>query len=874
MTHTSRSWKAAILLAALAYVPIMGLAAVPLEKVPDFAIRVRLTAEQPPEAFKVSAAGTTLHVAPGAWSEWIPFGRDVIEAALRQYPNSYSNQWPVKLSVSISPIPGTVRVELEAQVENRTDTGTAELTGSSLGLAVWREEDGTGHATTLGTYNRLKYWSLVDKLNLRGRLPTKIVLQDRFIPGDSDYAALIDGVAGLRKIGFNCLLTDGNEELGSLGRSVGIHMFKGAIYNPPGYAFDFSGDQSTEVALRDWARSIVARFQAGNYRADEVAFYTTSDEPGWYYPAMYRTVNDNPVYLERFHNYLRQQNFKPEDFGYQAWSEVKMIGRSQARGPLPQRKLFYWSQRFIPYESAQHFARATRAIEEAFYTGIPVVVNWNFFAARSYFPGPFAHNQDKTSPDAAMGSHDWFEFGRLRGSNSLYTEDWFGDEWAYQWSFYSDKLRSASSTGEFGALVIPRVAGAMEDGIIYKIMSLVGHGSKCISFFVFGPEYNFPGNCYSQNQRVFAGLARAMRLVGEAEELLYPGRPVKPQVALLHHRSAEFWDQLGMEIARGIVDATNTNLNGACSEYTAELYDLYLALMHEQVPVEFISEDDATWGALDQFKVIYVIEPNVPQRTQRRLADWVKAGGVLVTTSQAAAYDEYNDPCSILDEVRGLSEEPRERLVFANLDAMNPVGTVNGPFGEFTAYGARGTFATLSGHDKTTIEGQTPRWEARSENAVQVLGHFYEPDSQTPQPILTVNRYGHGKAIHVAFLPGISYRRSAKDQSGRFAQGFSAAARACITLPLNVAGVTKPVILDRPMVEAPLLASDKGLAITLLNWTNEPVRQLNVQVSVDRPVASVKLARTGKSVRWRERGHTLTAQLDMDTVDVLMIQYR
>jgi hypothetical protein len=54
-------------------------------------------------------------------------------------------------------------------------------------------------------------------------------------------------------------------------------------------------------------------------------------------------------------------------------------------------------------------------LEKAFAPGKPVLTNWNFFSGRLYVPGPVANNEDKESPDAAMGGHDWLEFGRLHG---------------------------------------------------------------------------------------------------------------------------------------------------------------------------------------------------------------------------------------------------------------------------------------------------------------------------------------------------------------------------------------------------------------------------------------------------------------------------
>ena len=31
-----------------------------------------------------------------------------------------------------------------------------------------------------------------------------------------------------------------------------------------------------------------------------------------------------------------------------------------------------------------------------------------------------------------------------------------------------------------------------------RVVSLIGGGAKGMTYFIFGPEYNFPGNCYSE----------------------------------------------------------------------------------------------------------------------------------------------------------------------------------------------------------------------------------------------------------------------------------------------------------------------------------------------------------------------------------------
>jgi hypothetical protein len=45
--------------------------------------------------------------------------------------------------------------------------------------------------------------------------------------------------------------------------------------------------------------------------------------------------------------------------------------------------------------------------------------------------------------------------------------------------------------------------------------------------------------------------------------------------------------------------------------------------------------------------------------------------------------------------------------------------------------------------------------------------------------------------------------------------------------------------VDRPLVEAPLLLSDKGAAVTLLNWTGRPLPEVQVTVHVLFPTTPV-----------------------------------
>jgi hypothetical protein len=304
-------------------------------------------------------------------------------------------------------------------------------------------------------------------------------------------------------------------------------------------------------------------------------------------------------------------------------------------------------------------------------------------------------------------------------------------------------------------------------------------------------------------------------MVGAAEELVYPGKRPRPQVAILSPRKE-------MPVAQGVSDATNTNLNGATLDYMAEVFDLYLALQHANVPVDFVEEEDLSAKGLESYKVLYVTEPNVPEENQRGLVEWVSGGGTLVTVSGAAARDRYDEPCNVLAEFTGLREQPRDRLPVPDLAALQEAAKGKGEFGEFVAVGVRGTFAGPPPADS------------------QVSATFADGS-----PAVVSRAAGKGRVIHFAWLPGLSYAKSSAGTKDHLPVGFSESIRRLITSPVERSGATGPVRASVEMVETPVLLSDKGAAVTLLNWTGDPVAKLDLDVQSPFDVRSIESVKHG-----------------------------
>ncbi len=833
------------------------------EDVPTFQLRARVVSAggeaKAQKKYTFRLRGLNAAAPLGEWSDWLKFERAQAEATLKDYPAMYARGFPVVVKLHVDGVVDPTHVEAELRVDETGEIvpSRAELFGPSFGFLLWRDDQKKPHAATMAEYNK-RYWQVLASVKVPdAHRPKKFPIVERFIGGSDDRLEWREGIEQLSRAGFSVVMLPPSRPIRDLLHQAGGQRTAWAVYNPPGYAFDYD-PKVTPESIEQWAQNEAKPYLAAGYAREDMAAFAMADETGWYYPQMFRELEKNPAAMTRFHDYLKAQKLKPDDLGAKKWEEIKPLGRSGAKD-LPSRRLFYWTIRFFSWDSARHFAVCTRALERAFYPNMPIFTNWNFFAGRFYFPGPFAHNRDKQSPDSAMASHDWLEFGRLRGGTMLWTEDWFSDAQAYQWSFYCAKLRcgaersdshvsgGADSRGggvQFGGYVIPRTAGDRADGILQKILCVVGSGGKCVKYFVFGPEYNFPGNCYSENVRVLPKMAEAHAIIGAAEDLLWPGKRPRPEVAILSPRSALPWDTLNTT-REDIIDATNTNLNGSTVDYMAEVFNLYLALQHANIPVDFVDEDDLTAQGLKPYGVLYVTEPNVPAEGQRALVAWTRAGGTLVTVTGAAAYDRYNEPCRILSNATDIREQPRDRMLVPNLGAIKEVMKGNGKLGEFTVFGALGVLEKNKGKVHAEFANSTPAIVQRD--------------------------LGRGRAIHFAWLPGLSYVKSQTGTKDKLPVCYSENIRRWIVYPTELAKITPPVTVDAAMIETPMLLSVRGAAITLLNWRGESESQLQVTARVPFTVRSVESVKRG-ALKFELTKTGCSFSLPLDAADVIMVR--
>ena len=596
-----------------------------------------------------------------------------------------------------------------------------------------------------------------------------------------------------------------------------------------------------------WLDETAKTVRTNGVDPSRVALFHVADEPGWYFPNIYNQMTANAGRTQMWTQWLQSKGLQPQDLGRVSWSEVKPIGRSQATS-LPLRRLHYWSARYSTEMASLGLRQWTQGLQKQFGPQLLTASNWNNLLSRWFVPSAnvkFANNPD-TGIDAAMGLPDWMDAGRQKALGAFWTEDWFDDRSASLWSLNAALLRAAAfeandqrwptvpetlggDVHEYGGYIVGKKLSS-NWGARLKALALVGQGAKVVQWYTYGPNKVF-GDGYSENAPAFPAIAAANSLIGRAEDLLYPGRPVASHVALLIPSSASVWD-----------DSPLSPL------YNMETRGLYLALVQNGYQVDFVDETSLANGDLSRrnYNLIYVTAPNVAAGAQQKLNEWIRAGGTCVFSPGAATADEYNTPTTILDEARGaISGVPARFTQASGAGERHSIAFNGADWGN--TYTAPRPIVPLQVRDATV--------EATSEG----------------QPVLARHRFGQGLCASYGFWPGTHYYDQTKDGYGPAVRGIDASLVKVILAAPRLTRAPKNASVNVPNIETARLESPVGIALTLLNWSSSEQNEIEVTIPNAGAVKSVGSAEQGRLDYTRE-GDTLRVRLPLRDADVLMLR--
>lgn len=499
-------------------------------------------------------------------------------------------------------------------------------------------------------------------------------------------------------------------------------------------------------------------------------------------------LNDCARCRDAFAEYARSQGAQPGAFGKKDWDEVKPFrlwepspatgakgkpgsALAAAPGMRPEALLYYYTFRFMTYATGQVYPEVARRLKEA---GIPLYA----------MQGP--------TPSWGGASLDWHEFYDLGANTAMVFETSNRDPQVWQWESYLSDIARGIATRHglpIGCLVKPH-RGAPEQ----RMLSVVSRGAKAIEWYTYGPDYA-KGDSFSQSPELLERVAGAGRLLGRGEEWLYGARWAgRPEVAFVSPRSSEIWGKA-------------TELGGTAFE---DAKWVYLALAHAHVPMDVLSEQQLAEGKLSQYKVLYIVGPNLRRDAGVKVQEWVHGGGVLWTDALGLSRDEANQPATALYGMLGRGD--RQLQKWGNVDSYRAAGLK--PLSE-PAMPAYATLAWETGGEWRAgkVRAAIGR-ESLAGRDGEIIARFADG-----APALIRQHHGRGEVITAGLWAGLTYSARVRRADFDMRADFDPAARALIVAPALARKVYRPVVPSEPLVEAVLLDKAGRRSIALMNWS-------------------------------------------------------
>lgn len=522
----------------------------------------------------------------------------------------------------------------------------------------------------------------------------------------------------------------------------------------------------------------------------------------------------DPENTNKFRTWLKGKGVKAEDLGMDpAQATLQVDGDA---------RLVWYSNLFNEEERFTRFRTLTEAVKKN--------LGEQVLAGANYSPHHLA---------LCYGPiFQWVDIFKAGGMSMFWAEDYiFSVPEAPQiLSFMFAQMRCATKyRGQpIHFYVMPHAPGQVPGFLRRNMVASVGYGARHIDSFWVAPEENFTENyvawTYPEQLKT---IHDAIYDSAEAEQLQYGGKVRPARVALITGKATDFNE------SRLMVDKNEDPLAKLCRNAPEKLNQiicrkdqqmLYLALQHSQHAVDLITEDDiAERDELKNYDVVYFAGEWIDTRALKKLDTWVQAGGILYSTAGCGHLNQFNQPEPAALKLLGLSSAPLKKNVtiirtLLELPLLPVIDTITLDGEEIPAIGMRQQLVP---------------------STAKILGTWKDGTAA-----VTLHEYGKGKAFAVGTLAGNSYMKTGLrvqpwPRGGRKQvynpTDFTPAATKLVQLGVAAKEIPKQAECSNPFVEATLIDHPKGTLVTLVNWTNEPLTDLEVAVRVS---AAPKVARS------------------------------
>ncbi|MBN1607863.1 MAG: beta-galactosidase trimerization domain-containing protein, partial [Polyangiaceae bacterium] len=563
--------------------------------------------------------------------------------------------------------------------------------------------------------------------------------------------------------------------------------------------------------------------------ADQITSVSLGDEIALKSPS---GDSDTPM-----REYLQSQGVTPEDVvpgAGEDWSQVRYDPSAEAAAAEP--ATFYYSSRYKNQFGIDYQADLTSVLEGC----LP-----NAGIGANYSPG-------EQYVGAVVAWVSMFRQGAM-------TMPWSED---YSWlmPFGSPQMNSLGldmfraglrerPSARIQYYVMAHSPGNSPRNWRRQFYSALLHGMKIVNAYEMRPVQASYSGDYVNDPEMYLAVRRGIHELGTFEDIVQPGQLRPGRSGLWFSEASDIW---GDRVA----------------PFLAAKRSLYVAIRHQQLPLDVLVDDDATSGVLDDYQVLYLADRHVSRAASEAIAQWVREGGQLLATAGAGMFDELDQPNTALREILGVDEQaldveqPALRYIKQDLPFALPLDTVTWRGGWQTQ-----TFPIYSARSHVRLAGARP------------VATFDDGSAA-----ITSAQVGRGRTTYCGFLPGLSYfapavPRRPVDRGGTNEDAFTFFIPTEFSRPvarlvgLPAAHVRRDVLCSEPLVESGLIESDSGAVIPLVNFGAGPVERLRVSARLavsGRP--TVTLA-SGQPVSVRRQGRcTWELTLDLDVADALVVR--
>jgi len=542
---------------------------------------------------------------------------------------------------------------------------------------------------------------------------------------------------------------------------------------------------------------------------------------------------------EGFINYLKAQMVKPEDIDTTGnWDNISYNPDPKIKDINP--ALYYWSKKYQYYYGIQTIKKLTDVLKK-------YLPNAGIGANFSPHHGGYAHSY--------LGEvFQWVSCFREDGLTMPWSEDyiWQVPVGSPQMNEINLDLFRAGIMGKpdrkIHYYVMPHWPGNTPKMWKRQFYAALAHGMKIINLFEFHPVYMAYTENHVSSRDMYEMVLRSFREYGLFEDIIQEGIVKKADSGLWFSETADIWD----------------DNNGS---FAAAKRALYIMIRNNQIPLDFVIEQDALDGTINQYKTIFITDKHISLSASKKISEWVNNGGTLFLTAGAGMFDEYNRKNNVIKELTGFEQKIIEgdeiHFIKQDLPFAKPVDLIT----------------EIEGL-KVSIPVFGVKAEINPSSSGEIIGKF----SDGKIALLSIPK-GKGKIIYCAFLPGLSYfkpaiplkpvdRGSTDDAMAHF-------------LPVNFEPELRKLIKmsysDRPLtfvridgkeagfIETMVIESKNGMVIPVINWSPDENLDITVEIYMDLSNKKIMLA-SGKNLKINNLKEKTELNFKIDVADAIIIK--